>query len=161
VIVRAATAAILAAAVCAGCGESRPIVAEAGHIAIADAYATASAAPDMSSVYFTVRNRGAVADTLLAVQSTGTAELHTMVTQNGLSSMVPVTALPVLGGTCVMLKPGGHHVMLRGLPTPLAEGDSIDVSVSMARAGTIAFRIPVLTYTGVVERLDAARGDCP
>jgi copper(I)-binding protein len=156
-----APAVILAVLLTGGCADARTIVTESDDIAIATAYATASAAPEMSSVYFTVINRGGVEDTLLAVRSVGTAELHTVETHDGLSSMVPVAALPVPGHTCVILKPGSYHVMLRRLPTPLAAGDSIDVSLDMALAGTLEMRIPVLTYTDVVELVDAAGERCP
>jgi len=152
---------LLLATATAGCGGNTAVVAEHGDIAVAAAYATASAAPEMSAAYFTLLNRGAAADTLLHVQSVAHAELHTVVTTDGLSSMTPVASLPVPADSCVAMRPGSYHVMLHGLPTPLEAGDSIDVTIEMARAGTIAFRMPVLNYTGVVESLDAARAVCP
>lgn len=159
-MIRTLIVALVGLVIAGGCTPRRTVVAEAGDIAIADAYATVSAAPEMSSVYFTVLNRGSAPDTLLTVRSIGAAELHTMVTTNGLSSMVPVPALPIPGDSCVTLKPGSYHVMLHGLPTPLAAGDTIDVSLAMSRVGTVDLRVPVLTYTEVVERLDAVGGDC-
>jgi copper(I)-binding protein len=51
--------------------------------------------------------------------------------------------------------------MLTGLPNPLAAGDTIPVSVTMAVAGTIDMRVPVRTYTDVVEHLNDAGEDCP
>jgi copper(I)-binding protein len=143
------------------CIHDRTTVAAAGAIAIADAFATASAAPEMSSLYFTVINRGTDDDTVTAITSVAKAELHTMVMRDGLSTMEPVPSLLVPHDSCVIMKPGSYHVMLTGLPTPLAAGDTIPVSVMMARAGAIDMRVPVRSYTDVVEHLDEAGGDCP
>ena len=160
-MIRASRTLLLIATAAAACGRESGVVTASGDIAVAAAYATASAAPEMSALYFTLLNRGAAADTLLRVESVGHAELHTMVTTDGLSKMTPVASLPVHGDSCVAMRPGSYHVMLHGLPTPLAAGDSIDVTITMALAGSIEFRMPVVTYTDVIERLDAARGVCP
>jgi copper(I)-binding protein len=144
------------------CGErNRPLVVRDG-VAISAAFATASAAPDVSSLYFTIRNDGAGPDTLLHVLAPlGKAELHAVETVGGLSSMRRVERLPIPTGAKVRLEPGGYHVMLTQLPTPLRVGDSLQVSAVFSRADTLTFRVPVLTYTDVVERLDAEGGQAP
>lgn len=152
---------VLVAVTAVACTQEVAVVGERGDIAVTAAFATASAAPDLSALYFTLLNRGSVADTLAHIASVAPAVLHTVVTNDGLSTMAPVAALPIPADSCVAMRPGGYHVMLHGLPTPLAAGDSIDVTITMTRTGEIAFRIPVLTYTDVVERLDAAKAACP
>jgi copper(I)-binding protein len=151
----------LVSAVATACSYDRTTLAAAGDLAIADAFATASAAPEMSSLYFTVINRGTVDDTVVGIRSVAKAELHTMVRRDGLSIMEPVPSLPVPHDSCVVLQPGSYHVMLTGLPNPLAAGDTIPVSVTMAVAGTIDMRVPVRTYTDVVEHLNDAGENCP
>jgi len=145
----------VAALVVAACGrEPAPLAANAG-TAVVEAYATASPAPDVSALYFTVENRAADADTLLAVSTAaGEATLHTVETSGGLSSMRPVERLPIPAGASVRMRPGGYHVMLSALPAPLAAGDSIGVTATFARAGTLTFHAAVMTYSDLVERLD-------
>ncbi len=145
----------LAALAASACGRESPPLAVSGGIAVLDAYATASAAPDVSALYFTVENRAAEADTMIAVStSVGEATLHTVETRNGLSSMLAVERLPIPGGAEVRMRPGGYHVMLSALPSPLAAGDSIGVEATFVHAGTLRFRAPVMTYSDVVERLE-------
>ena len=160
--VRRAPIALLAACAAAACGTGRPPVAAGGDIAVLQAYATASAAPDVSALYLTIENRGTAADTLLGVTTpVGHAMLHTVETNNGLSTMRPVERLPIAAGTEIRMRPGAYHVMLTGLPAPLAAGDTIEVEATFARAGALRFRAPVITYTDVVEHLERDRPGHP
>jgi hypothetical protein len=61
--------------------------------------------------------------------------------------------LVIPAGASVGLAPGGYHVMLTGLRRPLVAGDSIFIVLDLARANLLRFRVPVLTYTEMVERL--------
>jgi copper(I)-binding protein len=145
-----------------GCGQAnsgdvREPVATLGGLSIYDAFAPASAAPDVASVYFTVVNHGSNADSLLSVATAiGDAALHTVVTENGRSRMQPVLAAPVLPGGQLRLRPGGYHVMLTGLAKPVQVGDTVEIALTFARAGTVSVRAAALTYTEVVERLESA-----
>lgn len=142
----------------AGCADRTPPPAREGGITIMAAFATASAVSDMSAVYFTIRNPGSHPDTLLSIHAhEGLAELHTVVTQAGRSSMRRVDQLSIAPGSEVRLEPGGYHVMLSGLPTPLEAGDTVELTAVFARADTLAFRAPVMTYTEVVERLESVQ----
>ena len=134
--------------------EWRP-VASGGALAVYDALAPASPAPDVASLYFTVINGGTEADTFLGVQTNrGTAELHKVVTEAGLSSMRPVHRLPVPPGDTLRLLPGGYHVMITRLDRPLLLSDTLRVTLEFARAGVLPFDALVLSYTDVVQRLE-------
>lgn len=151
--------AALVAALSYACGERQPepvLTASKGHIAIYDAVAAASAAPDVSSVYFTIANAATFPDTLIAVSTAvGTASLHTPVTDSsGVTRMQPLAGLVIPAGASVGLAPGGYHIMLTGLRRPLVAGDSIFLALDLARANLLRFRVPVLTYTEVVEQLE-------
>jgi copper(I)-binding protein len=142
------------------CSEQEPErtpTASKGHLAIYDAVATASVATDASSLYFTIGNAAAVPDTLFGVTTAaGTASLHTVVTDSsGMTQMHPLAALVIPAGTLVQLAPGGYHVMLTDLRKPLEAGDTIRVALNLARGNLIRFRVPVLTYTEMLERLEA------
>ena len=151
--------AALVAVLSYGCGERQPervLTASKGHIAVYDAVATASAAPDVSSLYFTIANAATFPDTLFDISTAaGSASLHTVVTDsNGVTSMRPLAGLVIPPGGSVGLAPGGYHVMLTELRTPLEAGDSIVVALDLARANLLRFRVPVLTYTEMAERLE-------
>ena len=150
--------ATLVAALSYACGErqaERVLTASKGHITIYDAVATASAAPDVSSLYFTIANAATFPDTLNSIgTAAGTASLHTVVTDSsGVTSMRPLAGLVIPAGASVALAPGGYHVMLTELRSPLEAGDSIFIALDLARANLLRFRVPVVTYTEMVERL--------
>ncbi len=141
---------------CAEQAERVP-VATAGDLSIYDAYAPASAAPDVASLYFTVVNGGSVEDTLIEIRLVeGRAELHDVVTEEGLTRMQHVPVLPIPAGDTVRLAPGGYHVMLMGLSAPLEVGGRVPVGLVFARSGIARVLAQVLTYSDVVERLEAA-----
>jgi len=140
------------------CAEASPeatVVAAKGGLEIHHAYAPASPAPDIASLYFTVINAGQLSDTLTDVRTgVGTAMLHTMVMENGLSKMQHVPAIAIPAGDTLRLVPGSYHVMLSRLQQPLQLGDTVTVTLEFARAGDLTFTASVLTYTDVVERLE-------
>jgi hypothetical protein len=110
----------------------------------------------VSAVYLTIRNRGGAPDTLLALDADeGRAELHTVVTQGGRSTMQRVERLAIAAGEEVRFQPGGYHVMLTRPDPPLAVGDTVELRAMFARADTVVLRAPVLTYTDAVERLES------
>ena len=147
----------LAGAACDfGRTDARTAVATAGQLAFYDAYAPASPAPDIASLYFTIVNFGERADTLQSVGThLGTAKLHEVVTEGGRSTMRHVPALPIAPGDTVRLAPGGYHVMITGLTRPLEVGDTLGVTLTFTRGGAVELQAPVLTYTDVMERLES------
>ncbi|UCG86992.1 MAG: copper chaperone PCu(A)C [Gemmatimonadota bacterium] len=143
-----------------GCGDpeasnTRQPAADAAGLEIYDAYAPAPAAPDVGSLYFTVVNRGSTADTLTAIETSagGSATLHDMIHEGGLTRMHPTGPMPITPHDSLRLAPGGYHVMLSDLSRQPRVGDTITVVLSFARAGAIEFDAPVLMYTDVVRLL--------
>ena len=68
--------------------------------------------------------------------------------------MAPLEYLVVPAGGVARRVPGGHHVMLTALHRKLEEGDTIHAEVTLARAGTISFAVPVLSYAEVADRVE-------
>lgn len=68
---------------------------------------------------------------LVAVSSpvAGIAEVHEMKMDNGVMKMRAVEALDLAAGQAVELKPGGYHVMLMELKSPIKDGDSVPLSL--------------------------------
>lgn len=62
-------------------------------------------------------------------------EVHEMRMDNGVMRMRALPALALPAGQSVSLKPGGHHVMLMGLRQPVKAGDTVPVTLTVARDG--------------------------
>jgi copper(I)-binding protein len=52
-------------------------------------------------------------------------------------------AIPVAPGAPARLEPGGQHIMLMGLSAPLADGDTLELTLTFERAGEITLDVPV------------------
>lgn len=75
---------------------------------------------------------------LVQVQSpvAGIVEIHEMKMDAGVMRMRPITALDLPANRTVELKPGGYHVMLMDLKQPLAEGDTVPLTLTVeSRSG--------------------------
>ena len=71
-------------------------------------------------------------------------ELHEVVMSGGSMAMQEVEKIMLPAGETVSLEPGGYHVMLMGLATPLEVGTSISMTLTFATAGDITIDVPVL-----------------
>ena len=105
--------------------------------------------------FFTVENRGAQDDRLIAVASpaAAAAELHTMAMDGTVMRMRAVRAVDIPAGAKVALQPGGFHVMLLDLKQPLAAGERIALTLTFERAGTIDV---IVNVESMVPAADAA-----
>jgi copper(I)-binding protein len=107
------------------------------------------ATPKGSSVaagYLTIENRDGLPDRLLEVRSTFAkkVELHTTVTEHGITSMRPVKdGLPIPATDSVTLKPGGSHLMFGGLNVPFVEGGKVAVELIFEKAGKITANLDI------------------
>lgn len=90
-----------------------------------------------SAAYFSLENRGKVADRLVSVESpvAERSELHDHVMQDDIARMVQVEAIELAAGESMTLAPGGLHVMLMGLAEPLQVGDSVPLTLHFEQAG--------------------------
>lgn len=100
----------------------------------------------VGAVYFEIVNSTAVADSLLRVSSASAdhAEMHTVLHEEGLAKMRPMTQVDVPAGQRVRFEPGAMHVMLLKLKQPLKEGDRVPVTLTFQRAGEIKVEAVVL-----------------
>jgi hypothetical protein len=99
---------------------------------------------DVSAAYFTVKNTGP-ADRLVKATADVTAnvQLHEVVTQGGTAKMQQVQGLDVPANGQLELKPGGYHVMLLDLKSPLKQGQTVKLDLRFEKAGTITVMAPV------------------
>ena len=96
------------------------------------------------AAYLTLSTTG-TPDRLVAVSSpaAGKAELHTMTMNNNVMQMRPVDAIQVTPGTEVKLQPGGLHVMLLDLKSPLKLGEKFPLTLKFERGGEVQVQVEV------------------
>ena len=103
------------------------------------------------AAYLVVKNGGSATDRLLGVSAgvAERAELHShTIDAQGIATMRPAPAFEVPAGGEARLQPGGTHIMLIGLKTPLVEGTSFPLSLRFERAGTLEVTVRVESMRG-------------
>lgn len=119
-------------------------------IAVRDAYIrVAGAMASAAGAFMVIENHATADDRLVAAAvDAGIAartELHTHLQDaQGVMRMVEVKdgfAIPA-GGEHALAR-GGDHVMLMGLQRPLAEGETVAITLVFEVAGTIVVEVPV------------------
>jgi copper(I)-binding protein len=126
-------------------------VAEAPRIPVvtgAWARATPPGTP-VAAIYLTIDNSAGKADRLLSVSSdrADRAEVHAIVRDGDVVKMRRVDPLHVGAGERVMLEPGGTHLMLMGLQSPLVEGEILTVVMKFELAGEMRVTARVMAPT--------------
>lgn len=120
--------------------------APAAALAVSDGWVRASLGRNPNTGgYVTVSNPGPEADRLTgaACDCADRVELHTVSTEGGVMRMSAVEAMEVPAGGALTLAPGGDHLMFLGLVAPLADGETVRVTLSFERAGEVAAELPV------------------
>ena len=121
--------------------------AGAAEIAVTGAFARASATPQAKSgaAYVTITNHGSVEDQLqsLKTSAAATAMVHETKEENGAISMSPVAAVKIPAGASIEMRPGGLHIMLMALKSPLKEGETLHLDLTFAKAGSVGVDVPI------------------
>ena len=94
--------------------------------------------------FLKIQNVGG-ADRLLSASSSaaGMVQLHTMSMEGDVMKMREVEAIDLPAGKTVELKPGGLHLMLMGLKSPLKEGSKVPLTLKFEKAGEVKVEVPV------------------
>lgn len=111
-----------------------------------------------SGGYMTIANGGTEDDALVGASSPASTrvEIHetmtmepspmpgasmepgaTPDTSGGMVGMVPIDELAVPAGREAVLKPGSYHLMLIGLKDPLDVGETVEITLSFRKAGSV------------------------
>ncbi len=122
--------------------------APSGPIEVKDA--VISAHGEVAAGYFTLDN-GGPADTLIAVSSPAakSIEMHVSEMKDGMMTMRRLEKVEAPAGGRVEFAPGGRHLMVFGAAPALADGQSVPVTLTFAKAGAKQFAFTV--KTGVPE----------
>jgi copper(I)-binding protein len=120
---------------------------KAGDLVITQAWSRAT--PNGAKIgggYLTIENKGAVADRLTGVSAdiAGKVEVHEMAMNNGVMTMRPLDkGLAIDPGKTVKLAPGGYHLMMFDLKSPLKQGDKLPVTLEFEKAGKVTVSLDV------------------
>ncbi len=99
------------------------------------------------AVFFTIRNKGSVADVLSAVETpvSGKASVHRSQIINGIASMTMAGPVKIPANSEVRLAPGGLHIMLMMLKKPLIKGKDFPLTLVFKKTGRVEITVPVLS----------------
>jgi periplasmic copper chaperone A len=90
--------------------------------------------------YLTIENKGSAPDRLIGGSADVAAkvQVHEMATSNGVMTMRPLDdGLTIEPGKTVKLAPGGYHLMMLDLKSPLKKGDQLPVTLEFEKAGKV------------------------
>ena len=100
----------------------------------------------MGAAYLTISTdkddtlTGAMVDSSIAAMT----QVHeTVMGDNGEMKMQEVDGIEIVAGTPTELKPGGFHIMLMDVKTPLKTGDILEITLKFAKAGEIVVEVPI------------------
>jgi hypothetical protein len=96
--------------------------------------------------FLTIENKGSTPDKLVGVSAdvAGKVEVHEMAMDGGVMKMRPVEGgLTIDPGKTVKLAPGGLHLMMMDLKSPLKQGDKLPVTLQFEKAGKVAVTLDV------------------
>ncbi len=100
------------------------------------------------AVYMTITNGAADDDALIdaAVPGCNAVELHEMIMENDVMVMRQMEGnrIPIPAGETVMLQRGGLHVMCIGKMAEFAVGQSVPVTLTFEKAGTMEVTAEVI-----------------
>ena len=152
-IKRLASASVTGAIVCATMLAyflAAPALADeikAGDLVITQAWSRATpGGAKIGGGYLTIQNKGSAADRLIggSADIADKVQVHEMATTNGVMTMRPLDkGLSIEPGKTVKLAPGGYHLMLRDLKSPLKQGDQVPVTLEFEKAGKVKLTFDV------------------
>ncbi len=96
--------------------------------------------------YLTIENTGTEADRLISASSEVAADtqIHQMALEGNVMKMGQVKdGIEIPAGETVELAPGGFHIMFMGLKQAFVEGESIAVTLTFEKAGSVEVMLPV------------------
>ena len=119
----------------------------AGDLVISQAWSRATpGGAKTGGGYLTIENKGTASDRLVAASGdfAGRVEIHEMAVKDGVMTMRPLDkGLAIDPGKTVKLAPGGYHLMLMELKTPLKQGDKLPVTLEFEKAGKVTVSLDV------------------
>jgi protein SCO1/2 len=131
-----------------------------GGLVITQAVVAEPTSQDEAAAYVTFRNETAQEDTLVAVTAdlAVRGEVHETMGEGEMRHMMATPSVILPPRTEVKLTPGDRHIMLLQLKKKLAAGDTVTLLLSLARAGGVEVRAPVVPYAELEKALGVSAG---
>jgi copper(I)-binding protein len=110
-------------------------------VQVSDAWGRPTPDAAVNTAFYMTIEDGGGGDTLVAVatDACGMTQLHETTMTDGSMSMSEVDGgIAIPAGEGVTLEPGGLHVMCMNVTEPLEVGDTVDLELEFAEAGTVA-----------------------
>jgi copper(I)-binding protein len=145
-LIRSAASLLVAVA---GLALAQPALAQ---VTVADPWVRATVAGQKSTGAF-MQLTSTVDVTLVDAASPAAkiVEIHEAKVDGGMMKMRAVDRLPLPAGKMVELRPGGYHMMLMDLPTPLTVGNMVPVTLTFedksGKTTTLRVNAPVRALT--------------
>ncbi len=127
-----------------GCAAEREF--RAGDVVVEAPWARASAGRTATGVvYAGLSNHGAEPEQLISLSTpvADGATVHETIREGGMVSMRAVGSLELLPEKNTALEPGGLHIMLTHLSSPLVEGETFPMTLTFRRVGTVEIQVSV------------------
>jgi copper(I)-binding protein len=144
-ITRASAGAVILSAFLAASAQAQEV--KAGDLVITQPWSRATpGGAKIAGGFVTIENKGAAPDRLVggAGNVAGRVEIHEMAMNNGVMTMRPLDkGLVIEPGKTVKLAPGGYHLMLMDLKTPLKQGDKVPLTLQFEKAGKVELSLDV------------------
>lgn len=142
----------------ASCGSesSSNAAGGSGKMTVTEVRVDVPANPSQAAVRMVIENGTDTDDELMSVTASvadGSMLHESVIDDDGRATMDMLDGLPVPAGETVTFEQGGLHVMLTGITDELAAGDTFDMDLAFAEAGTMT--VPVTVKAGSA----AAEGD--
>jgi copper(I)-binding protein len=140
---------VAAAAILMAANPAANAAAAGGRLEIERAWARATApGATVGAAYLVIANRSKHSDRLLSLScARATAEVHGTIRDLDQVKMRRIDPLHVAAGERLVMEPGGTHVMLLGLKSPLKQGETLPLTLRFERAGEIVVNVGVLAAT--------------
>lgn len=120
---------------------------KAGDLVISQAWSRATpGGAKIGGGYLTIENKGSAPDRLVGASADVAAkvEVHEMTMKNGVMTMRPLEkGVTIEPGKTVKLAPGGYHLMLFDLKSPLKQGEKLPVTLEFEKAGKVKISLDV------------------
>ena len=114
---------------------------KAGDLVITQAWTRATPkGAKIGGGYLTIENKGTAPDRLIggSADIAGSVQVHEMSMDDGVMKMRPLDkGLAIEPGKVVKLAPGGYHLMMMDLKSPLKQGDRLSITLQFEKAGTV------------------------
>ena len=120
---------------------------KAGDLVITQAWSRATpGGAKIGGGYLTIENKGTAPDRLIggSADVADKVQVHEMAMNNGVMTMRPLDkGLTIEPGKTVKLAPGGYHLMLLDLKSPLKQGDKLPITLEFEKAGKVELSLDV------------------